>query len=116
MHWNGGVNMSAVLSPAQCICLEESNEGWSEMNLDGCSSWGDVNYNGTNYPALATLHFGTGNFGFCDGHVKALKANVTESETGNNQWDVNGPNTNAFNDGTDTCQQLAGVTAFYAGR
>jgi prepilin-type N-terminal cleavage/methylation domain-containing protein/prepilin-type processing-associated H-X9-DG protein len=105
MHWNGGVAMSACLSPAQLVLICESCQQWSEMNLDYCVAWTQAP-NGKG--GLFEGHMGEGNIAFADGHAKSMHCSTTEADAGPlNLWDTNGPYTVPFNDGNgDTVVQL----------
>ena len=83
MRWSNGQSLAALTAPAQTILVCESREWWSEMNLD----YADDNWTGRG-PSLFCSHMSMGNFGFCDGHVKSMKASQTAT-TSVFMWDQN---------------------------
>ncbi len=109
MRANNGQSLAAIVAPAQLILICEANEGWSEMNLDGCWSW----FNGGNPPAaLFAGHMGMCNFAFADGHVKSLKPSQTVSNTGPlNMWACDGPNVAPYG---NSVNELTNLTNWYA--
>jgi len=111
MHWGTGVKLAAVISPASLILVCESNNGWSEMNLDGAYDWGGW-WNPPWLPSMFAGHMGNSNFAFADGHVKAMKPSATVNATAPlNMWACDGPNVAPFN---VSVTQLTNVTNFYA--
>ncbi|MBI5835467.1 MAG: DUF1559 domain-containing protein [Armatimonadetes bacterium] len=88
MPWGGARALAAVMAPASLILVCESNQGWSEMNLDYCWDWRNDAKGG-----IFLGHMGTANWLFADGHVKALKATAVYNAAGPiNMWSINGPN------------------------
>jgi len=80
-----GVKISTLNSSSQTICVAEmfypdavGSTGWSvEVNCNTNSN-GNAKYDGQgNDPILFNGHLSTGNFLFCDGHVKSLKPIAT---------------------------------------
>ena len=111
MRANNGQALAAATAPAQLILICEANEGWSEMNLDGCWSW----FNGGNPPAaLFAGHMGMGNFAFADGHVKSLKPSQTVSNNGPlNMWALDGPAVAPYG---NSVNEMTSITSYYASR
>ena len=92
MVWGGGRSLAASIAPAQLILVCESNQNWSEMNLDYCWDWRQDNRGG-----LFLGHMGQANWLFADGHVKTMKATSTYNAVGPiNMWSVNGPAINPW--------------------
>jgi len=95
VHWAAnaptpppGQSDGDIQYPSTCVFLGETeggeafaNDGSNTHVEDGGSAWAS---------AANSRHNGTSNFGFCDGHAKAMPASKVSCATGNCQFDVNG--------------------------
>ncbi len=95
-----GVGIAAQQAPASLIMLVENNgngPGNSAWNLDPTNASNSTS--AANNP-LYVGHTGTGNYAFCDGHVKSLHpfATVAQADGGGgstNLWTIDGRNFSA---------------------
>jgi len=95
VHWAAGgptpppgQSEGSIAYPATCIFLGETDGGEAFAN-DGTDPHADEG--GTAWATAAnSRHNGTSNFGFCDGHAKALPPTKVSCATGNCQFDING--------------------------
>jgi len=95
VHWAAnsptpppGQSDGDVQYPATCIFLGETegseafaNDGSNTHYADGGSAWAST---------ANDRHNGVSNFGFCDGHAKAMPASKVACETGNCQFAIDG--------------------------
>jgi prepilin-type processing-associated H-X9-DG protein len=75
-----------VQYPATCIFLGETEGSEAFANTNGTNAHNDTTWVST----ANSRHNGTSNFGFCDGHAKALPPTKVSCATGNCQFDING--------------------------
>jgi len=75
--WIGPQCMASIAKPAETLVLGET---WNDYFPYIGAGAGDACYN------IAATHSGVGNYGFCDGHAKAMKPTATI--IGQNMWSI----------------------------
>ena len=97
MPVGGGISIAAIPTPASLILIGETTQAWSDLSTKDLGTF------------LFAGHTGRSNYGFADGHVKAL----TPTQTGNattNLWGIQDPPVGAS---TQLSTQLATAEARY---
>jgi len=93
VHWAAnaptpppGQSDGDIQYPATCVFLGETEGSEAFANTSGANAHDDTTW----ISAANSRHNGTSNFGFCDGHAKAMPPSKVSCATGNCQFDVNG--------------------------
>ncbi len=79
--WGTAQHMAQVVKPAESLILAETNSSNDYFPYIGQGAGQACNN-------IAAVHSGVGNYGFIDGHVKAMKPTQTGLATGQNMWSI----------------------------